>query len=231
MTKSSSTFRNTPFIVAILFILALPASVFASVRITAVEYDPAGVDSGHEWIKITNTGSDTVSLADYRLFEGGVNHKLSVTSGTSNIGAGEDAIITTDPSQYLADHTSFTGVVFKSSFSLSNTGETIVLRDQSLKPVDSYSYTAPPKAPAPVKSAKTKGVSTAKTKSAGVYAGGEQAAAVALSDLPALPTMSSVWVYGLGLAALLTVGAGAALYARPIGASVTSSPKEEFELE
>jgi hypothetical protein len=216
MTKSSSTFRRILISAAVFFICVLPANALAAIRITAVEYDPAGADAGREWIKITNTGPDAVLLSDYRLFEGGVNHKLSAAGGASALDAGAVAIIATDPAQYLADHPSYEGVVFKSSFSLSNTGETIVLKDAKLTTVDTYSYTAPPvvKAPAPPKAAKTPKTSATKNK-ATTYVGDTQAAAVELSNTPSLPVLPNVWTYGLGLAALLTVGAGAALYARP----------------
>jgi hypothetical protein len=231
MTISNWTSRSL-FAATILVTLSAPTAAFAAINIVDVMYDPPGADSGHEWIEVSNTGTDSVNLASYRLFEAGTNHKLTVTIGTSTLPAGAKAIIATDPMQYKADHPSFAGAVFKSSFSLSNTGETIEIKDASLAVVDSYSYVAPPvvKEPAPAKALKatkvakpTKTVASTTTKKSAT-----QAAAVPLA-LPTLPAIPSVWLYGLGLAVLLILGAGATLYAKP--ASVTQSGAGEFELE
>ena len=127
--NSTSTSRRILLTAAVLLISALPASALASVRVTDALYNPTGADSGREWIQITNTGTEPVNLAGYKLFEGGVNHKLTVVTGTSTLPTGGIAIIASDPSQYAADHPTFAGALFKSSFSLSNTGETIALKD------------------------------------------------------------------------------------------------------
>jgi len=240
MTKSSSTSRSL-FILLLTAAALAPTSAFASVHIVDIMYDPPGADQGREWIKITNTGDAPVDIAKYRLYEGGTNHKLTVAAGTSTLPAGAVAIIATDPAQYAADNPAFAGAIFRSSFSLSNVGETIELKDPLLAVVDTYSYTAPPvvKEPLPPKVTKPpKSIPIAtKTKTstgnASSYtAGANQAASVALV-LPALGALPSVWYYGMGLAALLVLGAGAALYARPstFGVPATSSPREEFELE
>lgn len=215
----------------------VPTGALAAVKITDVMYNPPGADPGREWIQLTNTGTSSVNMAGYRLHAGGVNHKLVVAAGTSTLAAGAEAIITTDPGQYAADYPAFAGTVFKSSFSLSNTGETISLKDASLGIIDTYSYTAPPvvKDPVPVKSAKSvTNVSTpAKSAHASYSAGGNQAAA-ALLALPAVPALPKPWLYGLGLAAILALGAGAALYARPgalDAATETSYAADEFNIE
>lgn len=194
-------------------------------------YDPPGADNDHEWVEVANTGPDSVNLATYRLSEGGTNHKIVATVGTSSIAAEGNAIIATDPAQYLADNPGFSGSIFKSSFSLSNTGETIALKDAKLVTVDTYSYTAPPvvKAPAPVKASKV-------TKSAKVvaapYIGASQSAAAGLANTPRLPALPRLWLYGLSLATLLILIAGATLYVWPVANSLaTSGPSEEFELE
>lgn len=241
MTKSSSTSLSffTAALALSLLCCAVPAQALAAVRIVDAMYDPPGADQGHEWIKIANTGPTPVSIAGYRLYEGGTNHKLSIASGTSTLDVGAVAIITTDPGQYEADNPSFAGAIFKSSFSLSNVGETIELKDPLLKVVDTYSYTAPPvvKEPLPAKVAKpaksTLTAAKANTGSAPSYtAGANQAASVALA-VPVLGGLPSIWFYGLGLAALLVLGAGAALYARPISVNglETSYAQEEFNIE
>lgn len=232
MMISSSTSRSL-FAALLSAALLVPGFALAAVKITDALYDPPGADLGHEWIQITNTGTNAVNIAGYRLYEGGTNHKLTVAIGTSSLAAGAVAIITTDPAQYQAEHPLFAGAVFKSSFSLSNTSETIALKDPLLKVADTYSYTAPPvaKEAAPVKTpkGKTTPVSTNKLAS-NSYAGSQ--AAVSLAQLPMLPSMPNAWLYSLGLIAILLLGAAAALYARPpASGAVTGSAAEEFELE
>ena len=212
----------------------MPAQAFASVKIVDVMYDPSGADQGREWIQIANTGNEPISLIGYRLYEGGINHKLSVSVGTSTLAGGAEAIITTDPGQYTTDHSAFAGTIFKSSFSLSNTGETIELKDASLKVVDTYSYVAPPvvKAPVPAKVTKTKKspAIAAKPASYSYTAGATQAAALPMATLPQIPALPRMWLYGLGLVTLFLLGAAVVLYAWP-NLTATSSPEEEFELE
>lgn len=227
MTISSWTSRSL-FAVSAVLAFALPTSAFAAVKIVDVMYDPPGADQGREWIQVENIGTTSVNLAGYRLYEGGTNHKLFVAAGTSTLAAGAKAVIATDPAQYAADHPAFAGTVFKSSLSLSNVGETIVLKDAKLAVVDAYTYSAPPvvKEPLPAKNVKAKNSSSAsRTASAA------QAAAVPLAQLPLVPALPSVWVYGLGLLTLLTLGAGAALYAWPRLGDETSLATEEFNIE
>jgi hypothetical protein len=243
MTISNSTFRKiTATLCPALIFFAVPAMALASVHITNVMYDPEGADAGHEWIEIANQDSTPVNLYGYRLGEGGTNHKITVVSGTSTLLAGATAVIVTDPAEYSLEHPSFAGTVFKSSFSLSNTGETIELKDAKLSVVDSYNYTAPPVVKAvPVKKAKKL---SAKSKSAlsqtnakvtTPFGGGDSGtAALPLVGTPGLPALPTSWAYGLGLAALLVVGGGAALYAKPASQSIrfeTLSDEEEFNIE
>jgi hypothetical protein len=120
----------------------VPASAFASIQFTEIMYNPPGPDLGREWIEITNTGSSTVDLAGYKLFESGVNHGLVLTAGTSTLAAGASAIITADAQKFLADYPAYTGVMFKSPFSLLNTSGSFALKDKTLAIVDSVSYAA-----------------------------------------------------------------------------------------
>lgn len=226
MTISSSTFRRILLSAAVFFICTLPTSALADIKIVDVMYNPPGNDQGHEWIEIENTGTSTSNLTGYRLFEGGVNHKLAVAVGTSSLTAGAKAIITTDPGQYAADYPSFAGAIFKSSFSLLNSGDTIELKDPALAVVDTYSYTAPPVVKAPAAKAAS---SSAKKYPASAYKAGDEQAAAPAASLPALPAVPSALLYGFGLVTLLILGAGAALYARP--AAGTNGSAKEFELE
>ena len=128
--------------VALLFICAAPACAFAQVRFTEIMYDALGADTGHEWIEVTNRGSNSIDLSGYKLFESGVNHNLTLVQGTTTLEAGASAIITADAQKFLADYPAYTGAIFKSPFNLLNTSGGFALKDKTLAVVDSASYAA-----------------------------------------------------------------------------------------
>ncbi len=112
---------------AILATLALP--VHASVRITEIMYDVPGSDSGREWIEIQNQSNTVFDASKLKLFEASVNHGLTVVRGSSVLQPGAVAVLVKDSTKFTANWPAFSGTVFKSSFSLSNTGETLVLKN------------------------------------------------------------------------------------------------------
>ncbi len=117
-----------------------PVGASAQVTITEIMYDAKGGDTGNEWLEITNLGSDAVDVGKYKLFESNTNHSLTLSVGDAVLTSGTSAIITTDPGTFVAGHTYFSGTLFKASFSLSNMGETILLKDASSTLVDSMTY-------------------------------------------------------------------------------------------
>ncbi|OHA84295.1 MAG: hypothetical protein A2408_00780 [Candidatus Yonathbacteria bacterium RIFOXYC1_FULL_52_10] len=124
-----------------LFLAPLFAS--AMVSITEVMYDLAeGGDSGREWVEVQNTGTGPVTLTAWKFFEGEVNHGLTLSQGSETIPASGVGIIADNPANFLVDHPGFSGTIFDSSFSLSNTGETLTLRDENLADADTVSYTS-----------------------------------------------------------------------------------------
>lgn len=227
----------------VLFVFSLPASAFAAVDITDVMYDAPGSDEGHEWVEITNKGTESVDISKYKFLEGGVNHKLTLATGSAVLVATASAIISNNPAIFLSEHPGFTRSVFKSSFSLSNTGETIALIDESGKIENSLTYTAAPKpAPTPVvkKSATPKPKTVTKTKSfpktSTPSSYGDQPAAVPLSQAYSASPGTSLTTWLAGLAAIMGLGIVGALYARMqstskyVVAGETTKPEEKFEL-
>ncbi|MBC7836511.1 lamin tail domain-containing protein, partial [Acetobacteraceae bacterium] len=132
----------------------MPGSVFAAVEITQVMYDVPGTDAGREWVTVTNKGTASVDISKFKFLEGGVNHKLILTSGSALLSSGGSAIIASNAATFLSEHPGFVGAVFKSSFSLSNTGETIALINDTGAVEHSHTYIAQKKAPAASKSKK-----------------------------------------------------------------------------
>ena len=121
--------------------LLVPLSAFANVAITEVMYDVSGSDSGREWVEIQNQGTDAVDVSGWRFFEEGVNHKLSSNAGYT-LKPGEYAVIADKESAFRTDWANYSGLLFESSFSLKNTGETLELRDSSLKSIASAAYSS-----------------------------------------------------------------------------------------
>lgn len=123
------------FLLACLF-LFVPLSVQAAdekMYITEIMFDPPGTDSGHEWVEVKIV--QEVDWSKITFIEDGVKHKLSAeldVSGQAQVQAqilspGSVFVIADDPSKFRADHPSFGDMVFNSTFSLKNTGETIGL--------------------------------------------------------------------------------------------------------
>ncbi|HWB33738.1 MAG TPA: lamin tail domain-containing protein [Candidatus Paceibacterota bacterium] len=205
--------------------LFLPAIASASVDITHVEYDLPGSDAGREWVEITNTGNSPVDISAYKFREGGVNHKLTLVSGTSTLAAGASAYIVEDPTTFLSEHAGLSEAIFKSSFSLSNSGETLALVDGSGATETSMTYTAAPKpAPAP-KAPSTKSKSTSPSPKSSATASNsasasntssnlsyaDPGASAAAAGVPAIPPLA-LWVTGLG--GVILLGIAGAIYAR-----------------
>ena len=135
---SYSMMKWSGFSICLFFI---PIIVSAQVMITEIMYDLEGTDTGREWIEVYNAGASSVDLADWKLFEANTNHRLTAQSA-SVIPAQGFAIIADNIEKFLTDNPGFSGILFDSAFSLSNEGETLVLRDGSVSDVDTVSYTS-----------------------------------------------------------------------------------------
>ncbi|MDB5253936.1 MAG: Lamin globular tail-like protein [Parcubacteria group bacterium] len=108
-------------------------------------YDVSGTDTGREWVEIFNTGSSTLIITgsgngSWRFVDNAGAHTLTLSSGNTSISAGGYFIITSDPALFLSDNPGFLGTIFKSSFTLSNIGATVSLKDGSGNTLDTYSY-------------------------------------------------------------------------------------------
>ena len=197
-------------------LVLIPTSALA-VRFGDIGYDVPGADAGREWIQIVNDGPAPLNLAGLRLYEGGVNHKLTAV-GASTVPAGAAAVIVESPDGYLADHPGYSGLMFKASFSLSNTGESLALKDASSTVMASTTYTAAPKAPPAPPPAKVP-----KSTKAALPAGNPRApvavpvgSSTAAAADAAAPTPLMPWLVALGV---VIAAAGAGIYFVRTGAS------------
>lgn len=224
-------------------LLFFPSIAWAAVEITHVEYDLPGSDEGREWVEITNKGTAEIDLSGFRFLEGGTKHKLTLAQGSWVLASGASAVIASDATTFLSEHPGFAESIYKSSFSLSNTGETIALINTSGAIENSLTYkatpvqkTIPPPASPKSSTAKSSSSSSAK-KSSGNTATAAAPVFAQVDDTPGLehstqPAM--VWWYA-GLAGIIALGVAGVVYARlqPTRLAATPEtkrPSEEFEI-
>ena len=137
--KYSYIFLTAVLTAGFLF-LAGVTNVFASPEITEIMYDLSGTDTDREWIEIYNPDTSDVDITKLKLFEASTNHGINISSGQSMLGPLNYAIIADVPLKFMTDNPNYTGILFDSTFSLSNTGELLELRDASSSVLDSITY-------------------------------------------------------------------------------------------
>jgi hypothetical protein len=127
---------------AIAFYLTLFSSISFSqaLVISEIMYDPQGSDTDREWVEVLNDTSATVDLSSYKFFENNTNHGLTSVQGSMILSPGAYAVIVDNPTKFLSDNSSFQGTLIDSTFSLSNTGEYLALKDGSGAIKDSVTY-------------------------------------------------------------------------------------------
>jgi hypothetical protein len=198
-------------------LVAAPLAAHAGVVFGDIGYDVPGADQGREWVAIQNTGPDAVDLTGWRFFEGGVNHKL-VPLGSALLPVGGSAVIVSSADGYVGDHPGYGGLLFKSSFSLKNSGETLSLKNASSTIVTSVTYAPKPVAPTSHASAVPKPAGNPNPASAVHTASAppsrETAAATAATQTAPHPHDMLPWVGGV--AAIIMFGVGAAFMMRPM---------------
>lgn len=143
MDSTLKTPTSLLFVVgAVLLLYAYTAPVYAQsgVHITEVMYDAPGNDSGLEWIELTEEGNESVDIGKYKIFESKKKHPLVVVKGGVQLNPGDSVIVALNPEKFMREYPTYKGTIFKSSFSLSNSGETISLLDASSTPVETTYY-------------------------------------------------------------------------------------------
>jgi hypothetical protein len=134
------------------YLLATLLLLFGVVHIQAltineVMSNPVGDDNGREWIEIYNEGSTDVDLGAMTVsIKGGTAVVTTSLQGGTNLPAGGYAIIASlvsGQTKFLQDYPQFSGILFRSSISLVNTGVTSIdIKLNGITTASLPSYTA-----------------------------------------------------------------------------------------
>ncbi len=127
-------------IVTAFCVLLVPTVVGAAVRINEIMYDPPEGDTNHEWIEIENKTTASVDLTGWKFLENNSNHTLVLVQGTAILAANGFAVVADNAEQFQLDYPEYAGTIFDSVFSLSNTGETLALKDATGASIDEATY-------------------------------------------------------------------------------------------
>ena len=118
-----------PLIIFIFLIFPKEIHSDSNIVINEIMYDLEESDEKREWIELFNLGTEAIDLTSWRFEENGVQHTLILKQGDAFVAGGRFALIVDDYDTFLQDNHGFTGTVFDSSFSLSNKGENLKIRN------------------------------------------------------------------------------------------------------
>lgn len=122
--------------------LLFPSFSNAQIILNEVMYDLSGTDTGHEWVEIFNNGTSSVDITTLKFTEATTNHSLKVINGNPVLGPGEYAVLADDVTKFMADWPAFNGNLFDSTFSLNNTGATLMLKEAAGTILDQVTYSS-----------------------------------------------------------------------------------------
>ena len=130
------------FLGGVLFFVPNFVQAAPTMLITEVMYNPQGGDENHEWLELTNMSASPIDISHVKVFESGTNHGLVLRAGSAILEPTSSAIIARDPVWFASNYPRVFGALFKASFSLSNSGEKVDLKDASNTIIDSVMYLA-----------------------------------------------------------------------------------------
>lgn len=120
-----------------IFFLIIPIAS-SSVIINEIMYNPSGADNNHEWLELYNKGDEEVDLSGWKFYEADSNHRLTLEQGNNmSILPQEHLVIVQDTETFLQDYENYTNKILDSSFSLSNDGELLIIKDSAENTFDS----------------------------------------------------------------------------------------------
>jgi len=89
-----------------------------------------------------NAGNCEVNLTGWKFFESNTNHKITLIFGSIILKPNQFAIISNNATKFKEEYPFASCSIFQSSFSLSNSGEFIAIKNSSLHIIDSVNYSS-----------------------------------------------------------------------------------------
>lgn len=139
----SAVFTFVAFIIAAFFYTSSPPTVQAvstTILISEVEADPAGTDTATEWFELVNISGSPQTLNGWSVMD----NTSSDTIPTVTIPAGGYVVVADNSATFLANHPGFAGTVVNLGSTigngLANAGDVLILRDNTVTPVDCVSW-------------------------------------------------------------------------------------------
>ncbi len=126
--------------IIVFFIVISSVVSVNAVYFSEIMYDPQGSDTSREWVEIYNDTNSSIDFTSWKFLESGTNHGITSYSGGSSLQSGGYAVIADNPAKFLDDNSSYQGILYDSSFSLSNIGEQLVLKNGSGAIIDTVTY-------------------------------------------------------------------------------------------
>ncbi len=124
----------------VLFLFLLSPAAAEQVEISEIMYDLEGTDKDREWLELHIT--EETNLSGWKFYEAETNHRLNFVQGSDLIPTGGYVVISRKSVNFLADNPGFSGTLFASSFSLSNTGESLEIRTPEKETVYLIEYSS-----------------------------------------------------------------------------------------
>jgi hypothetical protein len=133
----------TTLLLALISTLPVMASAqtTGAIKINEIMYNPPGADTNHEWLELCNNDTKDINITGWKFYEADANHRLTPVQGSMIIPVNGYAIIADDATTFLNEHPECNCTVIDSTFSLSNTGEYIALKNATLDLIDEVTYT------------------------------------------------------------------------------------------
>ena len=138
-------FRKTVIVLILFFSIIISINNNAlALQFSEVMFNPEGSDTGREWIEmVVNETDDCVNLTQYKLYEENTNHNIYPYAEDIVCGY---AVICNDVNKFLQDYPYINSSIgnysiYKSSFSLSNSGELLALKHDAAV-MDELNYTS-----------------------------------------------------------------------------------------
>ncbi|MEA2053145.1 MAG: PEGA domain-containing protein [Euryarchaeota archaeon] len=112
------------------------------VNINEIMYNLPGLDRNREWIELFNGAPEAINVTGWTFFENSPDSYYLFTRGKGSmvIPSGGYAIIAADVTTFLNEHPACNCTVIESGFWLSNTRDSIALKDASSAIIDAVSY-------------------------------------------------------------------------------------------